>query len=546
MRKNLIRILSSILFILVCSLVVTACKEKVNPQIKVYESYEIDTVIVGQEYDAMSVVKDCGGEQLVLTECFYFNSKFEQCDLEVYDKTKFITYEDYPILIKLEFEDEDLEGDVEMTLLTEVPATENQLGLLASWNQVGITRELTAKPEYLYDGVDSVIKVIYNKNNFDSEEGSYGTTFMDTLKGKMPNYRIPDDLSNVVYVMKLKNISNQDMLISAQWLVNGSGVFLPNSNKYAGNEAYFHTLPQFVLEANSDWVEYQVPLKHLGIVGEDVKNLVVRALCNIKNTYQPTPWRAQFLVGDIELIEYSQARFPSLEMRTDKEIQAEYIANKVVDNDDKEVYMTALQHGAKASRDFITDIDVVSYEGNITAPAELAGTSTSYLKFTTRMKTNYTGQNGTFLSIPFNMMSNLDGLWKAEYQNYDPDNTYVGFYVFHDNGDDYSSDLKFILAESNLLDCMAMKADVAVTRFGGIAESVVTKGDASAWNWQYVELSLANIRMNLISSEDVVLGDTQNLYVTAMNVNQDGYTRVGDSFTYYVDGFSIYQGSKLA
>ena len=111
MRRKLIRILASILFIMAFSVVVTACKEKVNPQIRVYESYEIDTVIVGQEYDAMSVIKDCGGEQLVLTECFYFNSKFERCDIEVYEKTKFITYEDYEILIKLEFEDEDLDID---------------------------------------------------------------------------------------------------------------------------------------------------------------------------------------------------------------------------------------------------------------------------------------------------------------------------------------------------------------------------------------------------------------------------------------------------
>ena len=420
-KKALITLLT--LMCVVCLCFSVGCKPKAEEKITLLEEADRPTAIVSREFDAMSIVSDTNGYDLILIECYYLDDQLQMVDIPVIGDTKFVPTVEKEVYITLKIKGGELVQ--EAVILVEPPVSELQSDILASWNDEGVGKVVTADPAYLTGGAESSIRATYNGSI--NVAGSGPCIFMwdygadDTLPFSVT------DWSNAVLTMDIYNPMAQDITIYYCIVLNRKTWTSPITGAYGQNT--YAVLPagqwtQAVLSLNMLGLDYNPFAVHAGEM-----YIAFRVAFSVAPQTLPYEWT--MYLANIDITDYSEERFPDLEtVRLDQKLDA-------MDGDATDKYI--LKHMLDENTDFRysgikTTGDIVAYSSlsGIEKPNAEAGDYVN--KYTITAKANDTDASGPVVySTPLLFKNSGYFVFSDEHKALDFSKAEISFDIYNPN-----------------------------------------------------------------------------------------------------------------
>ncbi len=502
MRKRIKKLWTVVLSL--CMLVcigtgLSACKDDGEANIQITEEAMRDSVVIGQEFDLLSVVENYD-ESLTyaVTELYYLDNTFEIHNLTP-NGTKFTLPEAYKVYATLTASKEGkVVAEAEFTLNYEILSNPITDAFMLSWNDMGVSKSLNANDEYKYGEATHSIKAKYiSAIQTNPAVGQF----------KKADGLSVTDWENAIVKMDVFNPQEEDFFITLQIVGDGKSI----------------VVNRITLKAQ-EFTRAEWSLHRLGFANNLLDDGYV---INVRVGPQVAApdYNYALYFSNLDIVDYSAEQFPDMEWRTDEEIlmdKLESLTSLPGETVDKQLTTYYIPDGTM-ELDYMAGTGEISYKNyantDMTAPEGL--TSLSYLQYDidNNVKAMVSGNYHGYAIAFNNSKSSIEKLMRDELFNEfnvtDWENAYVGFWVYNDS--EYA------------LNMYAQTGLNFSTESGEI--TAIPQGE-----WSYVEWEL-----NDFGYTENPFEQTSYFLRVGFGFRETGVTTANTfAATFYIDGFNIY------
>ncbi len=487
--KNLLRVLICAFCATLCWAFVACGGEEASAPFKLTLKDEAfrPSLYIEQEYTIDHIVEREAGATYEITELFYFDDAFEKHELD-HEDGKFTQNAPFNVTIEITGSKNGTSDSVVVELQINYQTNPVIDALMASWNDEGVIRTLSAAEKYKTNGAKTAVVVRYMGTLQGMDGASYGN-FIAGLGSCSVT-----DWSNAVVTMDVYN--DTDYELDFGWQITKD------------KKTYQMELAKTTVPANS-WGKIAWSLRAVGYNQDYFTSGAGSIGLKVKpgDSSQTAPFDFTFALCNIDVANYSAEKFPDLETRTIAEINRDKFDSLTGEPIDKA--MVAFTTYTR-SYDATTDTEVKRAESNSTASVK------------------YTFTPNAAYANPTINRGNLLEADKAALGDYFPELTEwedvrVSLWV------KTNAKLNLAVRFRNTQDGETYRG-ASEMKFSGYTAN---KDIYASEDWQYIEWKLKDV-YTLFTT------DVTNWEIVLCN---ESVVPAGESISFYIDDFNVYSVS---